>query len=223
MPSSAFPALLADALHRAGVVATLVIDDADDAVPLARALADGGVRCLELTLRTASALESLRRIRSEVPELIVGAGTILSPQLVLDSLQAGAAFGVAPGMNPRVVKEAQKLGLPFAPGVCTPSDIERALEMDCALLKFFPCEPCGGLSYLRTVAAPFTHLGVKFIPLGGIHASNAERYLREPMIAAVGGSWLAPREVLQRKDWAAITALAREAAEIVRRARGGGA
>jgi 2-dehydro-3-deoxyphosphogluconate aldolase/(4S)-4-hydroxy-2-oxoglutarate aldolase len=155
-------------LRRTGVIAVLMIDRADDAVPLARALLAGGVDCIELTLRTDAALESLRRIRAEVPEMTVGVGTILTPRQANDAKEAGASFGVAPGMNPRVVAEAQRIGLPFAPGICTPTDIELALEAGCKVLKFFPSEPCGGLPYLRSIVAPFAHLGVQFIPLGGV-------------------------------------------------------
>lgn len=210
-------------LHRAGVIAVLMLDDAHDAVPVARALLAGGVHCIELTLRTEVAMESLRRIRAEVPEMLAGAGTVLTPRQVNDVKAAGAAFGVAPGMNPRVVAEAARIGLPFSPGVCTPTDIELAIEQGCRALKFFPSEPCGGLAYLRTIAAPFAHLGVKYIPLGGVSAANAESYLREPVVLALGGSWLAPREAIQRKDWQIITAHAAEASAIVKRARGAAA
>lgn len=217
--SSSFPDELRLRLHHAGVIAVLMIDRADDAVPLARALLAGGVSCLELTLRTDAALECLRRIRAEVPEMIVGAGTILTPQQVNEARDNGASFGVAPGMNPRVVAEAARIGLPFAPGVCTPTDIELALEAGCRVLKFFPCEPCGGLSYLRTIAAPFMHLGVQFIPLGGVNAVNASTYLKEPAVCALGGSWLAPKDHIAKGGWAAITALAAEITGIVRQAR----
>lgn len=199
----------------------LVIDDVDTAVPLACALRDGGVDCLELTLRTPSAIESLKRIRAEVSGMTIGVGTILTPQQVRDVAQAGAAFGVAPGLNPRIVAEAQRIGLPFAPGVCTPSDIEIALEAGCRLLKFFPSEPCGGLAYLKSIAAPFLHLGVRFVPLGGVSAANASAYLQEPTVLALGGSWLAPRDRIAARDWATITANAREASTIVARIRGG--
>lgn len=208
-------------IHRTGVIAVLMIDDANDAVPVARALLAGGVDCVELTLRTDAAMEALKRIRSEVPEMLVGVGTILTPQQVNDVKAAGAAFGVAPGMNPRVVSEANRIGLPFSPGVCTPSDIELAIEQGYRVLKFFPSEPSGGLAYLRTIAAPFAHLGVKYIPLGGVNAANAENYLREPSVLALGGSWLGPRDAIQRKDWDAITQLASAASGIVKRVRGG--
>lgn len=210
-------------LHRTGVIAVLMLDDANDAVPVARALLAGGVDCIELTLRTEAAMDALKRIRSEVPEMLVGVGTILTPKQVNDVKEAGASFGVAPGMNPRVVSEATHIGLPFSPGICTPTDIELAIEQGCRVLKFFPSEPCGGLPYLRTIAAPFAHLGVKYIPLGGVGAGNAEQYLREPSVLALGGSWLAPRDIIQRKDWQAITANATEAAAIVKLVRGGAA
>jgi 2-dehydro-3-deoxyphosphogluconate aldolase/(4S)-4-hydroxy-2-oxoglutarate aldolase len=210
-------------LHGTGVIAVLVIDDASDAVPLAQALIAGGIDCIELTLRTPVALEALRRIRADVPEMLAGVGTILTPQQVNEANDEGAAFGVAPGMNPRVVAEARRVGLPFAPGICTPTDIELAVEQGCRVMKFFPSEPSGGLAFLRSIAAPFAHLGLKYIPLGGVSAENAEIYLREPSVLALGGSWLAPRELIQRKDWPAITAHAHAASALVRRVRGGAA
>jgi 2-dehydro-3-deoxyphosphogluconate aldolase/(4S)-4-hydroxy-2-oxoglutarate aldolase len=215
-----FPEPLLAKLHHTGVIAVLMIDDADDAVPTAKALLAGGVDIIELTLRTPVAMEALRRIRTELPEMSVGVGTILTPQQVNEVVEAGASFGVAPGMNPRVVAEAKRVGLPFAPGICTPTDIELAIEQGCRLVKFFPSEPSGGLAYLRTIAAPFAHLGVKYIPLGGVTAANADLYLKEPSVQALGGSWLAPRDVIKSKDWQTITANAREASNIVNRLRG---
>lgn len=215
-----FPDEISEHLYNSGVIAVLMIDDVADAVPLAQALLAGGVDGIELTLRTDVAMQALRSIRDELPEMMVGVGTILSPQQVREVKEAGASFGVSPGMNPRVVSEAVRLGLPFAPGVCSPTDIELALEQGCRLMKFFPSEPSGGLPYLRTIAAPFAHLGVKYIPLGGVNAENAERYLREPSVQALGGSWLAPRELIAKKNWEAITANAREASAIVKNVRG---
>ena len=197
-----------------------MIDNADDAVPVAKALLEGGVDCMELTLRTEAAMDALARIRAEVPAMTAGVGTILTPEQVHRVTNAKASFGVSPGVNPRVIAEARKTGLPFAPGICTPSDIEASLELGCKLLKFFPAEPCGGLPYLKAIAAPYAHLGLRYIPLGGVDINNAERYLSEPMIQAIGGSWLAPREVIQRKDWAAITENARQASAIVKKVRG---
>lgn len=207
-------------LYRSGMIAVLMIDDAEDAVPVARALLAGGVDCMELTLRTPVAMEALRRIRAEVPEMTAGVGTILTPQQAREVKAAGAAFGVSPGMNARVVAEAVQIGLPFAPGICTPSDIEQALEHGCKLLKFFPAEPCGGLNYLKNIAAPYAHLGLRYVPLGGVDQNNAETYLIDPLIHAVGGSWLASRHALQRKAWSEVTHLARAASQIVTRVRG---
>lgn len=206
-------------LRQTGVIAVLMIDRTADAVPLARALLAGGVDAIELTLRTEVALDCLRQIRAEVPEITAGVGTILTPKQANDAKEAGATFGVAPGMNPRVIAEAARIGLPFAPGVCTPTDIELALEVGCKVLKFFPSEPCGGLAYLRSIAAPFMHLGVQFIPLGGVSAANAATYLKEPSVLALGGSWLAPKDLIAKGDWEAITRLAREASDIVKQVR----
>lgn len=207
-------------LYGSGVIAVLIIDEPNDAIPLARALHAGGVDCIELTLRTDSAIESVRRIAKQVPEVVVGVGTILTPQQADAAKEAGADFGVAPGTNPRVVQRAIDIGLSFSPGVCTPTDIEMALELGCRVLKFFPSEPSGGLTYLKSVAAPYMHLGVKYIPLGGVNAKNAEEYLRDSNVMALGGSWLGPRDLIQKKDWASITRAASEASEIVRRVRG---
>ncbi|WP_395743956.1 bifunctional 4-hydroxy-2-oxoglutarate aldolase/2-dehydro-3-deoxy-phosphogluconate aldolase [Prosthecobacter sp.] len=217
--NTAFPEKLRLQLHQTGVIAVLMIDRVEDAAPLARALLAGGVNTIELTLRTFAALQCLRSIRDEVPEMTIGVGTILTPQQVNDAKDNGASFGVAPGMNSRVVAEAMRIGLPFAPGVCTPTDIELAIEAGCRVLKFFPSEHSGGLAYLRAISAPFAHLGVEFIPLGGVGAGNAAHYLREPSVLALGGSWLAPKEIIAKGGWDLITSLAREATDIVKQVR----
>ncbi len=193
------------------IISVLVIDREEDAVPLARALLAGGVDAMELTLRTPAAIGALRAIKQNMPGMLAGIGTILTPEQVDAVVDAGAAFGVSPGTNPRVLTRARERGLPFAPGIATPSDVEHALEFGCRLLKFFPAESLGGLKYLKDMAAPYLHLGVKFIPLGGVNTGNLKTYLADPLIAAVGGSWLAPREVIKKQDWAAITRTATEA------------
>lgn len=218
-PEFAFPRPLADQIRSAGIVAVLVIDDVDDAVPLASTLFEGGIGAIELTLRTDAAIESVRRIRAEVPEMIVGVGTILSARQVDEVVAAGGAFGVAPGMNPATVAAARAAGLPFAPGVCTPTDIELAVESGCRLLKYFPCEPSGGLQFLQSIAAPFEHLGVTFIPLGGIETANADTYLADPLIHAIGGSWLAPRQTIRAKNWTLIREHASRANQLLKRLR----
>ena len=169
---------------------------------------------MELTLRTDAALDSLRAIRAEVPEMIAGIGTILTTQQVDEAKAAGAAFGVAPGLNRRIVERAQEIGLPFGPGIATPSDIEQGLELGCKTLKFFPAETSGGLKHLSNMAAPYLHMGVDFIPLGGLTAKNMPDYLSSSLIAAIGGSWIAKRDVIAAQDWATIEKNAREARQI---------
>lgn len=216
MISPLFDQALAEKISASGVVAVLVVDDVKDAVPLARALLEGGVDVMELTLRTPAALDALKVIRREVPEMLAGIGTILSPEQLRAAREAGAAFGVAPGCNPRVLAAAREEGFPFAPGIATPTDIEMALEHGCRLLKFFPAEQLGGLSHLRAMAAPYAHLGVRYLPLGGLTAANAAAYLQDPLIAAIGGSWIAPRDLIKSGDWPKITANAHGAAALAK-------
>ena len=206
-------------LTASGVVAVLSIENPAHARPLADALLDGGVACIELTLRTPRAMEAAREISAHCHGMTLGIGTILSVEQVHQVSDLGAAFGVSPGTNPNVLRAAAACGLSFEPGICTPSDIVAALEMSCRLMKFFPCEASGGLSYLRNIAAPFAHLGVKYLPLGGVDASNAAKYLADPLVAALGGSWLAPKELIASENWAAVTANAKQASEIVKAAR----
>ncbi|MDQ8201709.1 bifunctional 4-hydroxy-2-oxoglutarate aldolase/2-dehydro-3-deoxy-phosphogluconate aldolase [Pelagicoccus sp. SDUM812003] len=213
------PDSLKTTVSDSGIVAVLVIDHAANAVPLAKALLAGGVNVMELTLRTDAAIDSLKAIKAEVPEMIAGIGTVLTPGQVKEANDAGAAFAVAPGFNPRVVGAAKEAGLPFAPGICTPSDIEGALEFGCNVLKFFPAGSTGGLGHLKNIAAPYQHLGLSYIPLGGVNADNLGSYMGSPLVAAVGGSWLAKRDVIAAQDWATITANAKEAREIIQKAR----
>ena len=217
--NSQFDAETLACIERCGVIAVLVIDDAARAVPLARALIAGGVDVMELTLRTPSAVDALRRIRAEVPDMLAGIGTILTPEQVRTVAEAGAAFGVSPGVNRRVIEEAKRIGLPFAPGIVTPSDVEAALELGCRELKFFPAETSGGIDYLKSMAAPYTHLGVRFVPLGGVSTKNLAAYLAEPIVLAVGGSWLAPRELIAEQQWQVITDRAAKATRIAREGR----
>lgn len=219
MLSPLFDPALADKIAEAGIVAVLVIDDAGDAVPLARALLEGGVGVMELTLRTPAALDALRHIRREVPEMVAGIGTILNVDQLHAAHEAGAAFGVSPGCNPRLLSAAREAAFSFGPGISTPTDIEIAVEHGCRLLKFFPAEQLGGLSYLRAMAAPYAHLGLRYIPLGGLTEANAGTYLNDPLIGAIGGSWIAPREAIKSNDWKTIAANAR-AAQGLAEARG---
>ena len=211
---SQFPPDMLQRIERSGVISVLIIDDASDAVPLAKALLAGGVDAMELTLRTDAAVDALRRIRSEVPEMLAGIGTVLSVEQIDPIVAAGAQFAVSPGLNPQVVRKAQQAGLPFAPGVMTPSDIEAAVELGCRELKFFPAEPSGGQTMLNSIRAPYAHLGVRFVPLGGVNEKNAASWLSNPGVFAIGGSWLTPKECLQKKDWTEVTRRAAEARAI---------
>lgn len=214
-----FDPALAGKLAETGIVAVLVIDNASDAVPLARALLAGGVDVMELTLRTPAAMEALKAVRAEVSEMIAGVGTILTPDQLNKAVAAGAAFGVAPGLNPRILTAARDAGLSFAPGILTPTDIELAVEQGCQLLKFFPAEPSGGLAYLKAINAPYAHLGLRYIPLGGLNARNMTAYLGDSSVSALGGSWLAPRDLIKARAWQQITALAAEAVQIIKTSR----
>ena len=215
----AFDPALAERIRESGNIAVIVIDRAEDARPLARALLDGGIRAIELTFRTPAAAEALSILSSYSSDLIAGAGTILTPEQARQAYEAGAAFAVAPGLNPRVAEAAATLGLSFAPGVMTPSEIERALELGCTLQKFFPAGAIGGLKTITTMAAPYKHLGIRFIPLGGITPETTAEYLKSPLIAACGGSWIAPSKLIAARDWDAIRANAELACRIAAEAR----
>ncbi len=215
LQSNMFSESVAASLSRSKIVAVLVIDDAAAGPPLAKALLEGGIDIMELTLRTPAALPALAEIKRRVPEMVAGIGTVLTPEQVAETKAAGAEFAVAPGFNPRVLAAARQHDLPFAPGVCTPSEIEGALETGCRVLKFFPAETSGGIRALRSMTAPYAHLNLKFMPLGGLNADNFVAYLKDPAVIAVGGSWLAKRDEIRRCDWAAITAKARQARQAI--------
>jgi len=206
-------------LRKTGVIAVLVVDNPQRAVKLARALLAGGVDIMELTLRTSAALDCLKAVTSEVPEMMAGAGTVIFPEQVDQVLAAGAAFGVSPGTNANVIRHAIDKGLPFAPGVMTPTDVDVAVQCGCRELKFFPAEPAGGLKMLDSIKAPYAHLGLKYIPLGGVTTQNLPSYLKDPDIIAVGGSWLAKKDMIDSERWDEITAAAREAREIAQSIR----
>lgn len=196
----------------APVVPVIVLDDALHAVSLARACVAGGVTVLEVTLRTPAGLDSIRRIAAEVPDAVVGAGTVVSVADVERVARAGARFVVCPGFDLSVVSAARDRGLPILPGVMTPSEAMAALAENLTVLKFFPAAAAGGIPMLQALAGPFPSL--RFCPTGGIDARNAADYLALPNVVAVGGSWLTPASAIAREDWAAITTLARAAAAL---------
>jgi 2-dehydro-3-deoxyphosphogluconate aldolase / (4S)-4-hydroxy-2-oxoglutarate aldolase len=197
------------------LICVAVIDHADDAVPLAEALLAGGLHCMEVTFRTAGAAESIRRIRKNVPQIAIGAGTLLSGEQVKQAVDAGAQFGVSPGLSEAVSKAAHENNFPLFPGVITPSEVMRALELGWKQLKFFPAETFGGVNVLKALIGPFGHTGVKFIPTGGITAATLPNYLAVPQVAAIGGSWMAERKLVAEKAWGKITALTFEALKAI--------
>ena len=196
-------------LGKIGIVPVIAINDVEKAVPLAKALAAGGIPCAEVTFRTAQGEESIRRIAREVPNVLVGAGTVLTCDQVDRAVSAGAKFIVSPGFNPKVVSYCIEKGIPITPGCSSPSDIEKALEAGLEVVKFFPAEQSGGLDYIKAVAGPFPSL--KFMPTGGINAGNIAKYIAFDKIIACGGSWMVSADLINSGDFEKITALSREA------------
>jgi 2-dehydro-3-deoxyphosphogluconate aldolase/(4S)-4-hydroxy-2-oxoglutarate aldolase len=196
------------------VIPVVTIDDPRDAVPLARALVAGGVKIIELTLRTHSALTSLKLIAQEVPDILVGAGTILTPGQADAAVQSGAKFLVSPGITPALLASMLSLDVPVLPGVATVGEVMAVLEAGLDAMKFFPAGPAGGPSYLAAIGAPIPH--VQLCPTGGISLATAPDYLKLPNVACVGGSWLTPADAVAAKDWDRITSLAGGAAALGR-------
>ncbi|MQA60262.1 MAG: bifunctional 4-hydroxy-2-oxoglutarate aldolase/2-dehydro-3-deoxy-phosphogluconate aldolase [Actinophytocola sp.] len=192
------------------VIPVVVVRDADHAVPLARALASGGIRVIEVTLRSEAALPAIERIAAEVPDMMVGAGTLTSHGQVKDAVAAGARFLVSPGSTPTLLDAMADTGLPYLPGVSTVSEVLGLLERGVTEMKFFPAEAAGGRAYLRAIAGPLPQ--VRFCPTGGIDPRNAPEYLALPNVGCVGGSWLTPADAVVAGDWAGITRLAADAA-----------
>ena len=195
--------------QKLGIIPVVVIDDAKDAVPLAKALCEGGLPVAEVTFRTDAAEEAIRLMAEAYPEMLVGAGTVLTTEQVDRAVAAGAKFIVSPGLNPKVVKYCQEKNVPITPGTARPTDIEMALELGLEVVKFFPAEQNGGLPMIKAMAAPYTK--VKFMPTGGINAKNLKSYLDFDKIIACGGSWMVPKDLVAAGDFEAIKNLTREA------------
>lgn len=197
------------------VVPVVTLEKAEDALPVAEALQAGGLDIIEVTFRTPAAEHCVREIKRAYPQMLVGAGTLLEVGQVKRAKDAGAQFGVAPGLNETVVKASLTMGMPFVPGVMTPSDVEHALALGCKLQKFFPASLAGGLEMVKALAAPYAHTGLKLIPLGGLNVKNAPDYLKLSIVAAIGGSWIADKKLIAEKNWAQITVLTKEILGIV--------
>ena len=204
--------------HKIGIIPVVVLDDAKDAEPLGRALCEGGLPCAEVTFRTAAAPEAIAALTRKFPEMLVGAGTVLTPEQADGALTAGAKFIVSPGLNPRVVKHCLEKGIPVTPGTQTPSEMLQAMDLGLKVVKFFPAENAGGLATIKAIAAACTEL--KFVPTGGINAKNVRDYLAYEKILACGGSWMVKKDLVKAGKWDELTALVREAAGIVKEIRG---
>ncbi|TWP49141.1 bifunctional 4-hydroxy-2-oxoglutarate aldolase/2-dehydro-3-deoxy-phosphogluconate aldolase [Lentzea tibetensis] len=202
----------ADLLGLSPVIPVVVVDDASHAVPLARALLRGGIGVIELTLRTPAALEAIERVAAEVPDIVIGAGTVTAPEHAEQAAKAGARFLVTPGTTDRVLDAAEATGLPFLPGAATVSEVMRLAERGLTALKFFPAEAAGGVDYLKSIGGPIPH--VRFCPTGGITPQSAPDYLKLPNVGCVGGSWLAPKDALAAGDWDRVEALAAAASSL---------
>ena len=205
-------------LQKLGIVPVVVLDREEDALPLAEALVKGGLPCAEVTFRTAAAEGAIRKRAKAYPDMIIGAGTVLTTEQADRAIDAGAKFIVSPGFNPKVTEYVLKKGVPMTPGVCTPTEIEAALQFDLDVLKFFPAEPSGGLKMIKALAAPY--VGVNFMPTGGISAANVREYLAYNRIVACGGSWMVTGALVKEGKFDEIENLVREAAGIVKEIRG---
>lgn len=205
-------------LGQYGIVPVVVLNDSKDAEPLADALCEGGLACAEVTFRTEAAAESIKIMSEKHPEMLVGAGTVLTIEQVDEAVAAGAKFIVSPGLNPEVVKYCLDKNIAITPGVVTPSEMEKAIELGLNIVKFFPAEPSGGLSMIKAVSAPYTML--KFMPTGGINPGNVKEYLKSDKIFACGGSWMVKGDLVDAGDFDKIKELTKEAADIVKEIRG---
>ena len=201
-----------------GIIPVVVLDDAKDAAPLAKVLCENGLPCAEVTFRTAAAEEAIKTMSREFPEMLVGAGTVLTIEQADKAINAGAKFIVAPGLNPKIVQYCLDKSVPVTPGTQTPSEMEQALELGLKVVKFFPAEPSGGLNMIKAVAAAYVDL--KFMPTGGINAKNVRDYLAYNKIIACGGSWMVKKDLIAAGEWDKIGAMVREAADIVKEIRG---
>lgn len=206
-----------DNLRQYGVVPVVAVDTPDHGLRLCEALMEAGLPVAEITFRTDAAEATIKAAATRFPDIMLGAGTVLDVDQLKRAADAGARFAVAPGCNPVVVAASREMDFPFSPGVCTPSDVERALSYGVTDLKFFPAEAAGGIKMLKALIGPYGHRGLQFCPTGGINAQNMTEYLAIPQVAFVGGSWVAKKDRIAAGDWDGITATAREAVEIARR------
>ena len=207
-----------DKLATCGVVPVVVLDDAKDAITTAKALLAGGVNVMEITFRTAAAADSIKAVSEDCPDMLVGAGTVVTLDQCKQALECSAKFIVSPGFDPEVVSWCVERNIPITPGCVTPTEIMAAMKLGLNVVKFFPAGVYGGLKAMKSLSAPFG--GIKFIPTGGVDAKNLKEYLEAPFVHVVGGSWLCPKKEIAAGNFDAVTALCREASEIVKEVRG---
>ena len=205
-------------MKKSGVIPVVVLDDTAQALPTANALLAGGVSVMEITFRTAAAASSIKAVSESCPEMLVGAGTVVTLEQCKQALECGAKFIVSPGFDPEVVSWCVERNIPITPGCVTPTEIMAAMKLGLNVVKFFPAGVYGGLKAMKALSAPFG--GIKFIPTGGVDAKNLKEYLEAPFVHAVGGSWLCPKKEIAAGNFDAVTALCREASEIVKEVRG---
>lgn len=202
-----------DTISKSRIIPVVVLEHVNDAIPLAEALLEGGLDVMEITLRTKAAPQCIELIANRLPDMLLGAGTVITKDQVRQARDLGAQFALAPGLNPEIVETANSVGLFFAPGVMTPSDIECALSHECKWLKFFPASAVGGPSMIRSISGPYAHTGIRLLPTGGISADTMMQYLAIPIVAAIGGSWMVDAELVRNKNWKTITRLTRDAVD----------
>lgn len=199
------------------ILPAVTFSSSEHVLPATEAMMRGGLHMMEVTLRTDTATTAIRLVKSKLPAMMIGAGTILTVDQLLEAIDAGAAFGLSPSLNLDVIKEASRRNFPFIPGVMTPSEIYTAYEHGCTLLKIFPISSIGGVSFLRSIQSPYAHLQLQFIPMGGINLHNMKEYLELQNVIAVGGSWLAPQELMQKNDFDSIEKNTRAALAITKK------
>lgn len=207
-------------MRDAGIIPVLVLEDVDTGLKVCETLLKGGLKAAEITYRTKAAPEVIKAARKRFPNLLLGAGTVLNTDQLKQAFELGAAFAVSPGFNPIVVQAAIDAGCAFSPGVATPSEIEQAYAMGVRFVKFFPAEAMGGVGMLKSLIGPYRHLGISFLPTGGVTPANAPAYLTVPEIAAVGGTWLGKAEDIKAGNWDKIANDARDAVAMLAKARG---
>ncbi len=206
----------AAALRQIRIVPVLALESVADGVRICEIFSRHGLSGAEITFRTQAAPEIIAEVSRQFPQLLVGAGTVLNVRDLHRAFEAGAKFAVAPGFNPTVVREAVRCGFAFSPGICTPSEVEQAVELGCRLLKFFPAEAAGGTAMLKAIAAPYRHLKLSYMPTGGVTRANAADYLAIPEVAAVGGTWLGKSADIAAGNWSAIEEAVQSAAELAK-------